>query len=250
MKAQSILPGCLLLVSSGCLMIGGNNQPDPKETVARAIAASGGRERLRTLERCEMETRGVLFRDGKSGTFTVTAWQDLPDRMKQEMRLDLGGEHVSVVTVVNGQSAWEQTNGKTVALPPEQARALHSLMSLSRVKYLYPLLDPQFTLTPLKESRVNGRPALGVRVTSPGQPDIALYFDKESSLLVKCAYREVEPAKQGLLREEYYEHYEDLKGLPWPMKKTTFVGGRKQVEREAVDFQPFPSIDPAVFARP
>src|SRR5262249_31340150 len=59
-----------------------------------------------------------------------------------------------------------------------------------RVTTLVPLLeDPGFTLTALGEAKVEGRAALGVKVAFKGRPDLSLYFDQESGLLVKYDYR-------------------------------------------------------------
>ena len=52
------------------------------------------------------------------------------------------------------------------------------------------LRDADFQLSPAGEVKVNDRPALGLRVSRKGWPDVNVYFDKESGLVVKAATRE------------------------------------------------------------
>jgi broad specificity phosphatase PhoE len=60
------------------------------------------------------------------------------------------------------------------------------------VSRLLPLLeDKKFELTSLPEATVLGKPAVGVNVRAKGKPDVKLYFDKQSSLLVKTEYRTI-----------------------------------------------------------
>jgi hypothetical protein len=55
---------------------------------------------------------------------------------------------------------------------------------------LVPLLrEKGFTFRPLGDATVDGRAARGVQVSSRGQPDVSLYFDKASGVLVKYASR-------------------------------------------------------------
>src|SRR5205807_2410640 len=71
---------------------------------------------------------------------------------------------------------------------------------------LAPLLrDRQFTLAALPEAAVEGRPAVGVKASYPGQPDVSLWFDKETHLLVKTAYRS--GPGQGSLQETVLGDY-------------------------------------------
>jgi hypothetical protein len=45
------------------------------------------------------------------------------------------------------------------------------------------------TLTALPEENVEGRPAAGVKAACRGQPDVSIWFDKQTGLPVKTAYR-------------------------------------------------------------
>ena len=53
-----------------------------------------------------------------------------------------------------------------------------------------PLLeDKTFELSPMGETKIEDRPARGVRVVMKGQPDVSLFFAKDSGLLVKVDRR-------------------------------------------------------------
>jgi hypothetical protein len=70
----------------------------------------------------------------------------------------------------------------------------------------------RFTLTPLAQTKILGRPAAGVKVSSRGQPDMSLYFDRETGFLVKYAYRGKDPEDpKEALREMVLADYRDPK---------------------------------------
>src|SRR5437016_4035413 len=62
------------------------------------------------------------------------------------------------------------------------------------VEMLAPLLkEKAYTLSTLDEIKVDGKPAVGVKVSAKGHRDIELYFDKESHLPVKTVRFSIDP---------------------------------------------------------
>jgi hypothetical protein len=62
------------------------------------------------------------------------------------------------------------------------------------VAALYPLARGNgFSLTPLGSSRVEGRPALGIKVAAPDQPHVLLFFEASTYLMLRSEFR----AKSG-----------------------------------------------------
>jgi hypothetical protein len=59
-----------------------------------------------------------------------------------------------------------------------------------RVQSLVPLLtDKKFSLTALGPSKVDDVAVVGVKVATPGQPDVLLFFDEKTGLLKKIEYK-------------------------------------------------------------
>jgi hypothetical protein len=72
------------------------------------------------------------------------------------------------------------------------------------------LTDKGFTLTPLADIKVNDQPAAGLKVSYKGQPDIRLYFDKETGLPIKYAYQAKRSGdKKEVLHETILSDYRE-----------------------------------------
>src|SRR5205807_6042211 len=76
---------------------------------------------------------------------------------------------------------------------------------------LVPLLDDKaLELSVLADAKVRGRPAAGILVKSKGQPEVRLFFDRDTGLLQKAEYRCADAAKNEVLRESYFSDYRDV----------------------------------------
>src|SRR4051794_36690306 len=99
--------GCLLGLVSGCQVMAPWDSADPHAVVARAIEASGGKASLETLAKCHMQTKGTSYEDdNRHVSFDALTWQDVPNRMRQEMRLQRDGKNETIVTIVDGDRGW------------------------------------------------------------------------------------------------------------------------------------------------
>jgi hypothetical protein len=91
----------------------------------------------------------------------------------------------------------------------------------------------KFSLVSLGDASINGRPSAGVAVNFSGQPEIKLYFDKESLLLVKSERRRRihDPNQKkrfynALKTEEFlYGDYQKIQGVAMPMKTLSKEAG-------------------------
>jgi hypothetical protein len=169
---------------------------EPRDIVERAIKAQGGAAVLDgwTGTRMSHESHSDTV---KSHGFTLYG---TPDRQKVEFRLVQQGVELPfdiVVVVADGKGwMWRKIPGQqpeaATELEPQTMLAINAKDAVheTRVSNLLPLVrDRQFTLTALPESSVADRPAVGVRASYPGYPDVALFFDKETHLLVKSSYQ-------------------------------------------------------------
>jgi len=72
-------------------------------------------------------------------------------------------------------------------------------------------------LSALGEIKVEGKPAVGVRVASKGHKDVNLYFDKQNGLLVKIEHRTVDfQSGQEVNEERVLTEYKDVDGRKLP----------------------------------
>src|SRR5207245_5152124 len=102
------------------------------------------------------------------------------------------------------------------------------------VSSLLPLKGKAFTLTALDETKVDGKPASGIKIAYKGHGDVSLWFDKDSGLLVKSAQR-LKSAQQGgkeVLHEGCFSNYQAVQGVQIAMKIVVHQHGKKLVEAE------------------
>jgi len=198
------------------------------DDAARAVIEKGWKAQGGTTFDAEpgamkSKIKGVMH-DGKDETpFTAQLISQYPLQFKQT--LDVGGIHL--VTVLNGKGAWQRDNDDPAV--EQQGDKLESLKREAFVNYissLEPLLQgkKEFTLTLVGESKVQGHGAVGVKVQSAGKPDVTLYFEKETGLLTKTAYLNlnadapVGAPKKEVLHEDIYSDYREV-NMPAPERE-------------------------------
>jgi hypothetical protein len=184
---RTALPVLLLL---GC--IGGlRAADDPRAIVERAIQALGGAEVVQQHVAVRMKIKGKGYQDG--GRMAIPVEGEILSqpggRSRLTLRLELFGMKHEAIIVVDGKKSWHCINGSVTDFSPDEVRDVEASAYRDRVTNLTDLLtDKAFALAALPDATVSGRPAAVVKVSSKGQGDVSLYFDKETGLLVKYAY--------------------------------------------------------------
>jgi hypothetical protein len=184
----------------------------PRALIEKAVRAHGGKEKLTRPIATRFQIKGVVHGGGFGGQFPFTGTFCAPfeGRMKTTMAVQVGGQKMAFVQVMDGAKGWQSVNGVVRDLSAAELEEMKASFHLGRVTALVPLLeDKGFILAPLKEATVGGRPARGVKVSFPGRADTSLYFDKVTGLLVKYAYRENEARGGGVLQETVLSDYRE-----------------------------------------
>jgi hypothetical protein len=219
--------------------------------IESAIKAHGGEEALAKSQTFVRKAAGQLT---LSGAVEVAFAEELtaqpPQRWRREVGLRSADQKLRVLVVVNGDKGWESTGGAVAPLTAERLKELREDGYALWLTTLLPLKkDSSLQLAPLPEEKVNGEPALGVKVSSKGHADIKLYFDKKSGLLVKRE-RPVTEAGESVTEEETYLAHKDFDGVKMPTKVVGTVAGKKRGEITEASYR-FPAkIDEATFAKP
>ena len=114
---------------------------------------------------------------------------------------------------------------------------------------LTPLQKDGFDLAPLPEIKVNGQPAVGVKVSSKGHADAKLYFDTHTHLLVKVE-RTAEDAGLKLDKEYLLATTRSSTASSCRRTSSRFWTARKASELTSASYK-FPSKpDDSLFAKP
>lgn len=226
-------------------------QDDLRAVIDKAIKAHGGEANLDKHKASQTKTKGKVEREGNTIDFVEEVTLHLPNKFKSVSEFEFMGAH-KIIVGFDGSQAWLNADGNDISmmfdkltdLMKEQAYILEAAR-LSKLK------DKRFELTSLGESKVQDKPAMGVRVGSKGHMDLNLYFDKNSGLLVKVEYRTLDLASNQEINEErIITEYQDKDGMKVPKKAIVNRDGKKYLEVEVVEVKFLNDIDDTQFSKP
>lgn len=230
----------------------GQGQGNAKAIIEKGIIAQGGAKNLAKTLITRMQGKGNAFFGDQKIPFTIDVHQQLPGKLRTALKLDIQGMEIPVLQVVNGDKGWNQIMGMTTDADADSLAQSKVSLHAARVSALVPLVTEKgFKLTSLGESNINGKPALGVKVTSAGQKDISLYFDKDNGLLVKLTRPGVDPtSKNAVTQDEYYSDYKERDGVKQPSKIVVNHDGKKFMEATVTEITYPATIEEKMFTKP
>jgi hypothetical protein len=181
----------------------------PRAVLQRAVKAMGGGSSGPVATHYLM--RGKLPFGGKEDfAFTGEVFTQPNGDFKYAFEVGVGTT-MSVTMSLVGAKGWRIVGGKLEDLDEANLAELKLGRYYDRVTSIAPLLkDDSFKLESLPEIKVHNDPAIGVKVSSRGQPGISLFFDKNTSLLIKTQYSAPPPGQdKEMLHETYYSEWRE-----------------------------------------
>src|SRR5438876_1067345 len=177
---------------------------DPKVILQKAIKAHGGEEFLLKHQAVRASNKGKINIPGVGeAEFTQDMAYMLPDKLKDKLDLSIGGQNISIVTVMNGDKLSIEAAGKAVDITDDIRKAMKDAQYMMSIARLAPLLkDKSYEISLFGAAKVEEKPAIGVRVTAKGQKDITLFCDAKTGLLAKLEQRTVEAGTGAEINEE------------------------------------------------
>ncbi len=245
----------LLAAAAVCLVLApaARAADETRAVLDKAIKAHGGEDKLNKQLALHTKSKGTLDLPGVGNTeFTQEGFVQMPDKFKEVLQLQIAGQTIPVITVFDGKNAWVNVNGQNQELDDKASGEFKQIGHMMAVGRLTPLRDAKkFELSPLGESKVNGRAAVGLRVVSKGNRDVNLYFDKESGLLAKIERQALDAQSgQEVAEERIITEYKDLDGYQVPKKVVVNRDGKKFVETELLEAKSVDKHDDSTFAKP
>jgi acetyl esterase/lipase len=209
---------------------------EPKEVVAKAIAAYGGEQKVAKLGAVQFKAKGKLI-NWLGVPFVMETSIQLPDFYKTSYEIEFSGQRLTLAQVLNGEKGWGAANGSVAPVEGRKLDDLKSNLYLRRLLSLTPLLnDKSLQLSAIDDAEVDGKPALGVKVVAAGQHDVLLWFDKKTGLLAKLRRVVYEDdTKRDVEQEEFFRDYKLIAGIPTPMKQRWQRRGADVLEMEVVE---------------
>src|SRR5262249_30946029 len=155
------------------------------------------------------KARGKIKVGGGEFDFTQDVAFLAPDKFRDTMEVDVNGKKVTILTIINGDKVSITADGMDIDINTDIKTAVKDAIHAFRVARLVTLLrDKDLELSLLGEMKVEGKPAVGVRVACKGQKDVNLYFDKGTGLLAKTEQRIVDPMSgKEMLQERIILEY-------------------------------------------
>ncbi len=227
----------LLLIAPVVL---GDDASDARKTVDKAIKAAGIGDKVRAVT---MKGKGTFY--GMGGEFPYTGdWAyQLPDKMRMNIEN-------AFTMVVNGNKGWMGPAGGAMEMSAEQLAEQKEAMYAEWVTYLAPLKGEGFTLAAAGETKVNDKPAVGVKVSHAGHRDVTLYFDKDTGLLAKSEQTVKDESGKELKQESVIKEYAKVGDMKIPSKMLITRDGMKYIDGEMFDFKYLDSLPDSTFEKP
>ncbi len=227
---------------------------DAKAILAKAVKAHGGEEALTKFKASQSKSKGKLIIPGAGEVdFTQEVSMMQPDKFKETMELDVAGQKVTVVTIANGDKASIEAGGQDVPITDAIKAALKDAQYAMKASRLVALTkDKDYEVSPLGEVKVEGKPAVGLRISSKGHKDLSLYFNKETGLLAKVERRGTDPMSGKEFTEErvvleYQKPNKD--GISTPKKVLVKRDGEKFMEAEVTESKYLEKLDDSEFKK-
>jgi hypothetical protein len=229
-------------------------EEDPARAVLdRAVKALGGADKLGQLQGVSFRSQGIFQAGDQKVEMSGDVNAQALHRFRWQISVTFMGRTESGVLVLDGDKGWIQGGGQQARdLPPEALALLQTDLRVVRLaQRLVPLSEKGFSLAPLGELKIEQRDAVGIKVTHAGQPDLDLFFDKESGLPLRAEVR-VKEDKDGqeVLHAFTFGDYKEVNGVKQFTRLSLQRDGKPAMELELSNFDLRDRLDDALFAKP
>jgi hypothetical protein len=221
---------------------------DARAIVEKAIEAHGGAATLDKYPAGRVKSKGTVVLQNTEFPFTSQAVYQMPNRVRSTFEVTTMGVRRTITQVLNGDKVSMHVGGLAQQVPPSQADELKLALYVQNLIRLTPLLkEKRYRLAEVGEKAIDGRPAVGVKVSSEGHKDVRLYFDRGNHLLVAVERPGSDALGKPVTVLEVYSDYREAGGLKYPGKTVMQQNGQRYIESETVEFQPLEKVDPKEF---
>jgi hypothetical protein len=191
---------------------------DARAILDKAIKAHGGEETLTRFKATQLKSRGVIVENGDNLEFTQEVTFLVPNKYREVTEYNVAGKSYRSVSTFDGTKAAFEHNGEAKEVTEATTKIYATAAYRLRVGRLVPIKGKEYELSLLGETKIEGKPAVGIQVKSKGQPDINLYFDAKTHLLVKTEWRHLDGAGMEYMVERVITEYQKIDGIAVPKK--------------------------------
>lgn len=216
-----------------------------KQIIERGIKAAGGEAVLKKHRTATWREKGTYYGMGDGLPYTGNFAVQWPDKFRMEIE--------GVFTVgVDGKKGWVKMGDMTREMSEEEINQHMYQMRAGWIATLLPLKDKAYNLSATGEVQIGEKPAVSVNVSRNGYPDVKLFFDTKTGLLVKSEFRNkaAEQGYQEVAQETFYQNYREVAGHQVPAKIVVKRDGKQYIEAENSEWTAHKRLDAKLFAMP
>jgi hypothetical protein len=185
----------------------------PRTILEKALKATGGEAFQGRPFAMHFKVRGrIPLGAGAKDDFPFTGevFTQPNSDFRYTFDLNANGTSINVTMSLIGDKGWRSVAGMLETVDNASLDEMKLGRYYDRVTSIAAVLnDKSFTLTSLGEVKVKDAATIGVQVSSKGQPDIKLFFDKKTGELIKTEYRAKIPGEKEMLHESYYSDWRE-----------------------------------------
>jgi hypothetical protein len=195
---------------------------EARAIIDKAIKAHGGADKLGQFKAVSAKwvgKRKVENVDFWDAVYVVT--YEMPDKIRLEAEVEnpKGGKF-AFTRVVNGKKGWLGWARGTRDLKEAEVAQILDELYTHWLASVVPLKDKRFEFSPVGAVTVDGKDAVGVRVSCKGRPDVNLFFDKKTGLAIKSERRARDPGtNEEYTAESIYRDHKAFQGVMWPTSR-------------------------------
>lgn len=226
------------------------DEADARKLIEKAVKAHGGQDAIDKLPAVASAFKGTFHGMGDGVPITATvSTHDTKQRV--ELEVEAGGMKIPIVIVVAGDKGWSKIAKDVTEMDKDQLAEANEQAYAAWVATLAPLKGKEFKFATVGEVKIEGKEAVGVKVSSKGHRDIDLYFDKTSGLLIKTETRvKDEGSGQEVSEESFLSEYKAVQGVQHAMKFTVKRNGKLFLEGETTEVTMSDKFPADTFAKP
>ena len=217
-----------------------------RDLLEKALVAKGGAARLAKIQRVTLTGSGKIVVGPQEIPAKLTRRFSAPDKMRVDLELSFGGQTGQVLTILNGDKAWNrQPQTGLIELPPEGVTGLANQLWRDQEFILLRHRDKGARVRALGDRTRDGKTYDAVEVArADGEVSVTLLLDKQTRLPGFMLYGE-----RGIDAVETYSQYKTVDGVKIAHhRETTSPEGTIIVDIATVKFNE--AMDPALFAKP
>lgn len=218
--------------------------------VNKAIKAHGGADKLDRGKAIVSKSKGTMH----VGGMAIDIQQENvfhQGKFKEELKMTVMGQEITVTVGYDGKDGWINANGMDVPVEEKVLTELQEASYGQKLGRLTFLKDKSVELSALPETKVNGKPAVGVKVASKDRRTVDLYFDKETGLLARIDREALDQMSGNLVKEErIILEFMEVDGVKVPKKVLVNRDGNKFIEAEVQEVKYLDKVEDNTFKKP